>query len=130
MDGVVPFAETGLGQATTRVLTLCRQHLLERPYRPVPIPTLAWMLDDIDPALVQSALDGLVGSGRVELGLFPQRFRPHVPVLAVVRVDGLRMRTETGIGTDNGTGTAPAIASRQPAPGRPTLTVLQGGSGH
>lgn len=87
MGSLIPFTPPGeVHRVAERLAEACRCRLLERPDRPAPVAALIDGLGE-DPALANLALEQLRRTGRIGLGRFPQRHRPHALVLGVSRID-------------------------------------------
>lgn len=87
MGSLIPFTPPGeVNRVAERLAQACRLRLLERPDRPAPLAALIEGLGE-DPGLANLALEQLRRSGRIGIGRFPQRHRPHALVLGISRID-------------------------------------------
>ncbi len=81
-------ADGSVADLAERVADVCRRRLLERPGEPVPLQHIAYQTDEA-PGRVRIAVRWLEREGRLGLGHYALRSRPHVEVDAVDRIDDL-----------------------------------------
>lgn len=81
-------AHLSMAGLAERVAEVCRRRLLERPGGPVPLEHIAYQTSEPE-FRVRAAVEWLRRQGRVDLGRYALRSRPHVAVEAVERIDDL-----------------------------------------
>jgi len=83
----IPLGRHGeIAALAERVADVCRRRLCERPHDPVPIEHI--MAQTLETRIrVQSAVAWLEREGRLHLGHYAMRTRPHVAIDAVDRID-------------------------------------------
>lgn len=74
-----------------KVADVCRRRLCERPHDPVPLEHI--MSQTLESRLrIETAIAWLRRAGRLHVGHYAIRSRPHVAVDAVDRIDDLAIR--------------------------------------
>jgi hypothetical protein len=78
-----------------RVADICHRRLCERPHAPVPLEHIMDQTQE-SRSRVEAAVERLRREGRLHLGHYAMRWRPHIAIDAVDRIDDLSMDHSTG----------------------------------